>query len=165
MKQFLRCYLPIFLSFVLHFGCKSTNTSTESKNSPPPPTHNGMCNLTDLGEAADAVEKQLPNNQYVTLSGMSSPKTLVWQDVKKQHIYYATKIMGAQGKLFYMDELQTGQKPTIKSTFVGTLMLWKHLPIDLLNSMKAQFKDHWGVEVDENTTYILTATQKPKGCK
>ena len=155
--------LIAFISII--FGCSNKNRNAKQKESPPAPVHNGMCELKNLGEASSAVEKKLPNNQYVELQGMSSPKTLIWQDTQTGQIYFATKILGAEGKLFFMDKLKTGEKPAIRSTFTGTLMLWKHLPKGLLVSMKAQFKEQWGVAVDENSTYILKADEKPDGCQ
>lgn len=158
-------YISIMMSCMLLASCSKQGNPDEKTMSPPPPTHSKMCKIVDLGEASDAVKKQLPNNQLISLQGISSPKTLVWQDTNTQQIYFATKIMGAQGKLFYMDKLKTGETPSIKSNFQGTLMLWKHLPINLLKSMKRQFKEQWGVEIDENKTYILKANEKPAGCK
>ncbi|MBN2716219.1 MAG: hypothetical protein JXX14_10220 [Deltaproteobacteria bacterium] len=157
----------VLINIVLFFfliGCSNKTDSAAAPASPPPPVHDGMCQIVDLGEASSAIEKPLPNNQYVALEGMSSPKTLVWQDVKTQQIYFATKIMGAEGRLFYMDTLKTGETPKIKTKFTGTLLLWKHLPEALLMSMKTQFKEQWDVDVDVNTTYILKANEKPVGC-
>ncbi|MBN2343574.1 MAG: hypothetical protein JXX29_18450 [Deltaproteobacteria bacterium] len=162
-----RCgFSLMIIVIIIVLGCNPNKPSAdEAIVSPPPPTHDGMCVLKELGEASDAIEKKLPNNQYVSLQGMSSPKTLVWQDMTTQQIYYATKIMGAEGKLFYMAKLKTGEKPSIKSNFLGNIMLWQHLPTDLLRSMKTQFKNQWGVEIDEKNTYIILADEKPKGCK
>ena len=156
----------IFIAFLgTLFGCNTKKKSDDSVLTSPASKHNGMCQQINLGEASDAVEKQLPNNQYVSLQGMSSPRTLVWQDTKTQKVYFAAKIMGAKGKLFYMEELPTGKMPSIKSSFSGTLLLWKHLPGNLLTSMKAQFKAQWGTNIDIERTHILVANQKPDGCE
>ena len=165
MSKSMVILFMLVTSVSIPFGCGNNKNHNEQTKSAPAPVHEGMCDLKNLGEASSAVEKELPNNQYVELEGMSSPKTLVWQDTQTQQIYFATKILGAEGKLFFMDKLQTGQKPEIRSTFIGTLMLWKHLPKGLLVSMKAQFKEQWGVDVDENSTFILKANEKPEGCK
>ena len=164
MSHLLPKVLIIMVLSAFLIGCKNKKNDNNNSASLPPPVHDGMCNMQNLGEASSAVEKKLPNNQYVELEGMSSPKTLVWQDVKTQQIYYATKILGAEGKLFYMAKLKVGETPTIHSKFTGTLLLWKHLPKSLLVSMKKQFKEQWGVDVDENSTYILKANEKPNGC-
>ena len=158
--------LSIFIVFsCISIGCGSKKNAADNLNSPPAPIHDGMCELVKLGEASSAVEQKLPDNQYVEMEGMSSPKTLVWQDLNTKQLYFAAKVMGAEGKLFYMDELKVGETPQIKTTFTGTLLLWKHLPKGLLRSMKKQFKEQWGVDVDENTTYIIKANKKPDGCK
>ncbi|MBN2528613.1 MAG: hypothetical protein JXR76_19645 [Deltaproteobacteria bacterium] len=156
----------VFTAFIFSFfGCGNKKKADANTPYSPAPQHDGMCQMMNLGEASDAVEAELPDNQYVNMQGMSSPKTLIWQDLKSKQIYFATKVMGAQGKLFYMEKLATGQTPTIKSSFTGTLLLWKHLPPSLLQSIKKQFKEQWAVEIDENATYILMANQKPQGCK
>jgi hypothetical protein len=167
--QFMPNFLPIlfimFAFFFLSIGCSKNNQNNREQQTPPPPVHGNMCKLIDLGEASDAVEKPLPNNQFATIQGMSNPKTLVWQDKQTGQIFYATKLMGAQGRLFYMAGLETGEKPTIKSVFTGTLLLWKHLEKSLQLSMKKQFHDQWGVDVDVDHTYIMIADKKPEGCE
>ena len=158
-----KVFTPI-IWLLIFIGCTKNEGTVQNQPSPPPPVHENMCNLVDLGEASDAIKKSLPNNQFATLQGMSNPKTLVWQDAKNGQIYYATKLMGAEGRLFYMARLKPGEKPTIKSSFTGTLLLWKHIEKGLQLSMIKQFHDQWGVDVNVDNTYIVIADQKPEGC-
>jgi hypothetical protein len=158
-------FLFISFAFLLIFiGCSGKDRDEQEQLSPAPPVHDHMCELIDLGEASDAVEKPLPNNQFATVQGLSNPKTLVWKDMKTGQIYYATKIMGAKGRLFYMASLGVGEKPTLKSEFTGTMLLWKYLERPLQLSMKKQFHDQWGVDVDIDHTYVIVADKKPEGC-
>ena len=96
---------------------------------------------------------------------MSSPRTLVWQETEIGKVYYATKVMGAEGRLYYMQEIPRGEAPVIKEEFEGTILLWKHLDNTLAKSMQSQFKAQWDADVDPENTYMIIGNRKPTGCR
>jgi hypothetical protein len=95
--------MAVLLISAALISCSKQVSSKPSDGSVPLPRHAGMCKKINLGEASDLIEQsKIPDNQYCTIQGLSNPKLLMWQDTQTSKIYFATKLMGAQGRLFYM---------------------------------------------------------------
>ena len=140
--------------------CKDEKSAVDTPKDP------ARCELLDLGEVTDFMssKKPIPDDQFVSMTGIADPKMLVWQDAKTKRVHYVTKIMGAGGKLLYTEQVAAGKEPRILSDFKGTIRLWKNIPgKDALDMAKA-LKKEWGTEIDMNDTYLLTGGVKPEGC-
>jgi len=159
-----RIFLHAALTAALLSGCQNSRSEKAPANQPPP-RQDGMCTLQELGEASDLVEAgRIPDNQYGRISGMSDPKTLVWQDARTKKVFFAAKVLGAEGRLFYMEELQTGSLPGLRESFTGTILKWPHLHPELAAALEGQFRSQWNVEIDKAQTYIIRGGEKPGGC-
>ncbi|MBN2802675.1 MAG: hypothetical protein JXR91_06250 [Deltaproteobacteria bacterium] len=152
--------LMIFLSSLC--SCAEKDTKDKSTSAP---ISQKLCKMIDLGEASDLIEKKdIPDNQYCKIGGISDPRILMWQDMTTSKIYFATKVMGAQGRLFYMQELNPGEKPALKEGFEGTITKWSSIDKTLSQSMAEQFKNKWDVTITPADTYIIMGNKKPDGC-
>jgi hypothetical protein len=146
-------------------GCKGGQDG-----SPATPANAGdpaRCVALDLGEASDIVQsgKAIPDNQLVKIQGITSPRSLVWQDAATKKVYYVAKIMGTGERLLYSEELAPGQEPRILSEFEGTIRLWSHLPKEDAVPMAKALEKEWGVKIDEERTYLIEGGTKPRGCQ
>lgn len=149
---------------VLATGCKK---SPEDGGPPANADDPSRCVAIDLGEASDIIPsgKALPDNQLVRIQGITSPKTLIWQDSKTKKVYYVAKILGAGGKLLYSQELGPGEEPRILSSFQGTMRRWSSLPKEDAIPMAKALEKEWGVKIDVDKTYLVKGDTKPAGCQ
>jgi hypothetical protein len=130
-----------------------------------PPADPSRCELKDLGEASTLIETgNLPADQLARLSGVGDPRSLVRQDSVTKQAYFLTRVMGTQRRLFYMQELATGETPKVLAVFEGRLQRWDLLPpqqaVPIANALKQEYQ----IDIDPRQTYLITADAKPDGC-
>lgn len=149
---------------VLSSGCKSSESTSPSV--PSNANDPARCVAVDLGEASDIIPSgmAIPDNQLVKIQGITSPRSLVWQDAASKKVYYVAKIMGTGERLLYSEELAPGQEPRILSDFEGTIHLWSHLPKEDGPPMAKALEKEWGVKLDVDHTYLVQGGTKPAGC-
>jgi len=139
----------------------------ESERSPaPPPPDPARCKIADLGEASDAIAKgPLPDDAMVRMTGLNSPKSLVWQDPATGRTYFVSRVTGAEGRwLYYMQELDVGETPKVLSVFEGHIQRWDRLPQPQAVPMAAALKKDYHLDIVPDQTYLITAGAKPEGC-
>lgn len=156
------CPLALVLICAGALGCGGEGTGEQSAPAAADPQR---CALAELGEAADLVESgRLPDDQLVALQGIADPRTLVWKDQQTGDIFYITRVMGTQQRLYYMEQLAPGQAPAIKSEFVGHLRRWDKLPereaVPIARALLTEYK----LQVEPEKTYLLVGGAKPAGC-
>lgn len=132
---------------------------------PAPPPDPRRCELRDLGEAATLVESgAIPDDQLVRITGLGHPGSLVWQDQHTKQAYFLTRLMGAQRRLFYMQELAPGETPKVLSVFEGHIRRWDRLPQKRAVPIAAALKKDYGIEIEADKTYLIVGGAKPEGC-
>jgi len=145
---------------LLAIGCGG-ESATEPQDAPNP----ARCELAKLGEAADLVESgKIPNDQLVEVEGIADPRTLVWREQKTGKIYFITRIMGTQKRMYYMEQLAPGEAPKLKSLFVGHLRRWDKLPPHEAKPMAQALLTEYKLQVEPEKTYLLAGGVKPDGC-
>jgi hypothetical protein len=122
------------------------------------------CSLVNLGDAEDWTDKQFPDDQMITVGGISNPIILVWRDSRSGQVFYVTRVAGTGARLLYMARLSPGETPVARSSFSGTIQRWKQLPPDLTRSMSAAIRAQWDVQLNPDDTWVISAGQKPEGC-
>jgi hypothetical protein len=88
----------------------------------------------------------------------------VWKEKQTGNIYYITRVMGTQKRLYYMEELAPGEAPVLKSLFVGHLLRWDRLPERRAAELTKALLTEYKLEVEPDKTYLLFGGQKPAGC-
>ena len=115
-----------------------------------------QCALAELGEAADRVAAgDLPSRQYAKLTGLTDPRTLVWQDERTKDVFYITRVMGTERRLYYMEQLETGEEPVPKSTLVGTITRWSELPPERGVVLARALKREYDLEIEPERTWLM----------
>jgi hypothetical protein len=154
-------FLSIFLTAaaVLPLSCRSSSPeATQSKDQ-------ARCKPVDLGEATDLVQQgQLSDDRMAVVQGIADPRILVWRDSKTGNIFYITRIMGTEQKLFYLRQIGVDEKPGIESEFLGHLLRWDKLPLErslpIANALATQYR----INIKPESTYVIDADGKPSGC-
>lgn len=132
---------------------------------PAPPPDPKRCELVDLGEASTLVESgTIPDDQFVRVTGLGHPGSLVWQDQTTKQAYFLTRLMGAQRRLFYMQELAPGETPKVLSVFEGHIRRWDRLPPQRAVPMAGALKKDYRIEIEPDKTYLIVGGAKPDGC-
>lgn len=132
----------------------------------PPPPDPARCEIADLGEASDLIASgKVPDDKMVRLTGISSPKSLVWQDAATGRTYFVSRVTGAADRwLYYTQELDVGETPKVLSVFEGHIQRWDQLPKQQAVPMAAALKKEYHLDIVPEQTYLITAGSKPEGC-
>ena len=149
------------------FVVSSVATASCGKDAPPPPPPDPKrCEIADLGEASDAIAKgPLPDDKMVRVTGINSPKSLVWQDPTTKQAYFVARITGAEDRwLYYMQPLGVGETPKVLSVFEGHLQRWDSMPKEKAIPIAGALKKNYQAEIDFTKTWLITAGSKPDGC-
>jgi hypothetical protein len=155
----------LVISVSLAFVTLAVSSCGESAPPPPPPDP-ARCEIADLGEASDLIAKgPLPDDKMVRVTGISSPKSLVWQDAATKQAHFVSRVIGAEGRwLYYMQELGVGETPKVLSEFEGHLRRWEELPQKQAVPMAAALERDYKIKIDPANTWLITNGAKPEGC-
>ncbi|MCP4604919.1 MAG: hypothetical protein GY847_31090 [Proteobacteria bacterium] len=150
----------ILLSVVVWTSCKKGSHDEASSKKDP-----ARCDIIDLGEAADLVENSsIKDDKMVFVHGIAHPHSLVWRDQRTGNVYYITRVMGTEQKLFFLKRVPDGEKPRVLSEFRGHLLRWNKLPLERSAPIAAALASQYNIHIKSESTYVIDGNGKPEGC-
>jgi hypothetical protein len=157
-------FLLLLTGILCAGGCGRGESQVSS--SPDKSANPNRCTLTDIGEAADFMQKRsIEDDILVVAHGLGNPQALVWREAKTNRTYYLARVMGTEKRLYFLREILEGETPGVPSRFKGHLLRWDHLPQQQARNMASGLKARYNVTFNPSDTYIILQGQKPKGCQ
>jgi hypothetical protein len=151
-----------FAVICLLSGCQANETSDPQRIAEPDPAR---CEAADLGEAADLFAKgDPPSGCLARIDGLTDPRTLVWKDEATGAVFFITRVMGTQRRLYYMAPVKPGEEPKALSVVEGHLQRWSDLEPRKGVTLSRALEREYSLKIDPQKTYLLTAGEQPAGC-
>jgi hypothetical protein len=131
-------------------------------DTPPDPAR---CDAMDLGEAADLFSKgDPPSGRIARIDGLTDPRTLVWKDEATGAVFFITRVMGTERRLYYMAPVKPGEEPKALAGVEGHLQRWSDLDPRKGATLARALEREYSLKIDPKVTFLLTAGEKPAGC-
>jgi hypothetical protein len=145
-------------------ACGDTRKEPIPGKEPPPPDP-ARCEVASLGEAADLFEKgDPPSGRLTRIDGLTDPRTLVWKDEATGGVFFITRVMGTERRLYYMAPVKPGEEPRALSVVEGHLQRWSDLEPRKGATLSRALEREYSLKIDPQTTFLVTAGEKPAGC-
>ena len=154
----------ILLWLIVHLtlGCGAEKTTDPPGGLDRDPAR---CEVAELGEAADLFEKgDPPSGRIARIDGLTDPRTLVWKDETTGAIFFITRVMGTQRRLYYMAPVKPGEEPRALAVVEGHLQRWSDLEPKKGVTLSRALEREYSLKIDPAVTFLITAGEKPSGC-
>ena len=159
MTRYIKSIVYLVLVFNSPIACNVCSDRSRVSIDP------ARCTITDIGDAMVFIENgNIDSNRMVHTEAIPDQHSLIWKDKKSQEIYYITKLMGTQQKLFFKKRLVSGEKPGFVASFAGHLLRWDELHQTESIPIAKALDSEYGIQIIPDQTYLINADTKPKGC-